>query len=476
MDLKKSKQLLVYLTVIYWVFAVGIYVIAYPQFRYSPVTGEKLAADSVVGEICDDQVYTQQLISPCDVIETAAIMTGNYDRENTGSLMISVRNGEDTLLAQKLVLVSDFANNEYTTISFDAPIEIGAGEDVVFEIRSRECTPGNAITIYVSGSMSSQKTTQNHWLNEEEGRGTLCIQVNGHNNLGFYLTYLVIVAGAFVILSLYTARCWKKTQKGIANPLATLCVLYSRYSFLMKQLVAREFKQKYKRSALGMAWSVMNPLLTMIVQYIVFSTIFKSNISSYPVYLLTGIVFFAFFNEAVNAGMTAISGNASLIKKVYMPKYIYPISRVVTSLVNFAMALIPLFLIVIVTRVPIKASMLLLIFDIVCFLMFIMGIALLLSTVVTFFQDILHLWGVLCMMWQYLTPIFYPETIIPVRFLGIYRLNPLYQFITFARICIIDGISPAPEAYFMCLFYAVGMLAIGAVVFKKYQNEFAFHL
>lgn len=476
MDFKKSKRLLAYLVVIYWIFAIGIYSIAYPQFRYSPVLGEKLVADSVVGEIYDDQVYTQQIISPCDVIETVAIMTGSYDRENTGYFVLSLRNGENILLVEKIIPVSDFINNEYTTISLDSPIEVGAGEEVVFEIKSRECEPGNAITVYVSGSMNSQKTTENHRLNGEEARGTLCIQLNGYNNLGFYLTYLFLVSGAFVLMSIYAAWCWKQAKKDIPNPLATLCILYSRYGFLMKQLVAREFKQKYKRSTLGMAWSVMNPLLTMIVQYVVFSTIFKSDIPNYPVYLLSGIVFFSFFNEAVNLGMTAIISNASLIKKVYMPKYIYPISRVITSLVNFALALIPLFLIVIGTRVPVKASMLLLIFDIFCFLMFIVGVSLLLSTIVTFFQDMLHLWGVLCMMWQYLTPIFYPETIIPAKFLDIYRLNPLYQFITFARTCIIDGISPAPESYFMCLFYAAGMLIVGAVVFKRYQNEFAFHL
>ena len=476
MDFKKSKRLLAYLAIIYWFFAVGIYMIAYPQFRYSPIVGERLVADSIVGEIYDDQVYRQSLISPCDVIETIEIMTGNYERENTGSFVISVLNGEGSLLTEQTVPVSMFINNDYTAITFDDPVEAGAGVPIIFEIRAQGCTPGNTITIYVSGSMNSQKTTDNHLLNGEEARGTLCIQMRGYNDLTVYITYLFIVSGVFILLAIYAAWCWKQAKKGIGNPLATICMVYSRYSFLMKQLVVRDFKQKYRRSTLGMAWSVMNPLLTMLVQYVVFSTLFKTDIPNYPVYLLTGIVFFSFFNEAVNSGMMAIIGNAALIKKVYMPKYIYPISRVATTLVNFALSLIPLFLIIVVTRVPIKASMLLLVFDILCFLLFVVGLALLLSTVATFFQDILHLWGVLCMMWQYLTPIFYPETIIPEKYLGIYRLNPLYQFIAFARTCIIEGISPTPESYFMCLLYAFGMLALGAAVFKKHQNKFAFHL
>ena len=187
-------------------------------------------------------------------------------------------------------------------------------------------------------------------------------------------------------------------------------------------------------------------------------------------------MFFSFFNESVNSAMISIIGNASLIKKVYMPRYIYPISRVITSLVNFGLALIPLMLIALITKTPIRASMLLLVFDILCFLIFIVGISLLLSTIVTFFQDVLHLWSVLIMIWQYLTPIFYPESIIPEKFVTIYRLNPLYQFISFARTCIIEGISPEPQAYFLCILYAGGMLALGATVFKKYQNEFVFRL
>lgn len=476
MDYKKSKRLLMYLAVIYWVFAVGIYAVAYPQFRYSPVTGEKLVADTIVGEVTDGMEFRQELVSPCDVIEQIAFMTGSFDRENSGSFLIRVEDSKETVLAEVSMPVAEFANNEYDAIALDSPIETAAGEMLTFVVRSQGCTPGDAITIYTSGSMTSQKTTANHLLNGEEARGTLCIQMSGYNNMLFYLSYIAIVVGLFALLAAYAAWCWKKAKQGKGNPLVTVCMVYSRYSFLIKQLVSRDFKQKYKRSTLGMAWSVMNPLLTMFVQYVVFSTLFKSNIPHYPVYLLTGIVFFSFFNESVNLGMTSIIGNATLIKKVYMPKYIYPISRILSSLVNFAMALIPLFLIIIVTRVPIRASMLLLFFDVACYLLFIVGLALLLSTIVTYFQDILHLWGVLCMMWQYLTPIFYPESIIPAQFLGVYRLNPLYQFIMFARTCIIDGISPAPQAYFLCLFYALGMLTVGAAVFKKYQNEFVFRL
>lgn len=192
--------------------------------------------------------------------------------------------------------------------------------------------------------------------------------------------------------------------------------------------------------------------------------------------MLTGIVFFSFFNEAVTMGMTSITGNAALIKKVYMPKYIYPVSRIFSSLVNFAFALMPLFLVMLVTGTPFRPAAFLLVFDILCLLAFVIGMTLLLTTAMTFFQDTQFLWSVVSMMWQYLTPIFYPETIIPANFLPLYRLNPMYQFVSFARVCIAEEISPAPSAYFCCLFFGLAVLLLGIVVFKKHQNKFVLYL
>lgn len=476
MDTKTSKRLLIILAVIYWVFAIGIYAIAYEQFRYSPVNGKALTADSVIGEVLDAQVLRQNTVAPADVINKVELMTGNYDRENSGSLTVTVMDSAETVIAAQTIPVSMLENNVYTVIPFDQAIEVTAGDQLIFEFSTQGCTPGDAITIYAAGTTQAVPGTENYRINGEEARGTLCIKLSGYDLLTFYKTYWVIVVAAFALASVYAAYCWKKAKQGKSNPLVTVCMVYSRYSFLIKQLVARDFKTKYKRSALGMAWSVMNPLLTMGVQYFVFSTLFQSDIPKYPVYLLTGIVFFSFFNEAVSMGMTSIIGNAPLIKKVYMPKYIYPVSRVMSSLVNFGLALLPLFLVVIVTGTAFRPSMLLLIFDIACFLMFIIGITLLLATATTFFQDMQFLWGILCMVWQYLTPIFYPETIIPENMLPFYRLNPLYQFITFARTCIIEGISPAPLSYFWCLLSAAVMLLLGVAVFKKHQDKFVLFL
>lgn len=174
--------------------------------------------------------------------------------------------------------------------------------------------------------------------------------------------------------------------------------------------------------------------------------------------------------------MTSITSNASLIKKVYIPKYIFPISKIISSLINFGLAIIPLFLVMLLTGIEFKFSLILLVFDILCLLAFILGMGLLLTTAMTFFQDTQFLWGIITMMWTYLTPMFYPESIIPARFLTLYHMNPMYQYITFARICIIDGISPEPMSYLWCVISSSIILILGIIVFKKNQDKFIMYL
>lgn len=227
---------------------------------------------------------------------------------------------------------------------------------------------------------------------------------------------------------------------------------------------------------LGIVWSFLNPLLTMLVQYVVFSTIFKSDIPNFPVYLLTGIVLFNFFSEACSMGITSILGNASLITKVYVPKYIYPVTRVLSSGINMLFSLVPLLLMIFLTKTALTPAILLLPFALACLICFCTGMVLVLSAAMVFFRDTQFLWNVLSMIWMYATPIFYPESIIPARFLTIYKLNPLYHFIRFARTVIMDGVSPEPKAYLICFVFAVGSLIIGGLIFRKAQDKFVLYL
>ena len=484
MDFKKSKKLLSYLAAAYWVLVIAIYFIAGDQFRYRAVSSDPLSASTSVGEIVDGTQIRQTVSVPTQKLTSVSVMTGTYGRKNTGTLLIQLENQQGDLIAEQQADISGFEDGKYTLIDLEQPVEGLMGEDLLMTLTTSGSAPGNAVTIYAGNTIVAGRfdIAQNiadkdkYTVNGQMGIGKLCVKVNGIEELSFYKTYWLIVSGMFAAAAGLCACWWKQAKAGKNNPLVTVCTICTRYQFLIKQLVGRDFKTKYKRSVLGMAWSFLNPLMTMCVQYIVFSTLFKSNIPNYSVYLLTGIVFMNFFNEAVSMGMTSIVSNAALIKKVYMPKYIYPISRVISSLVNFSITLIPLMLVMLLNGLWPRPALLLLVFDIICLLGFVAGMGLLLTTAMTFFQDTQFLWGVASMMWTYLTPIFYPESIIPAKLLTLYHMNPMYQYITFARICIIDGVSPEPMAYLWCLVSSLVVFVLGIAVFKKNQDKFVLYL
>lgn len=254
------------------------------------------------------------------------------------------------------------------------------------------------------------------------------------------------------------------------------CIAFTRYRFLIRQLVERDFKAKYKRSVLGILWSLLNPLLTVSVQYIVFSTIFKSSIENYALYLLIGIVCYNFFSESTMMCLTSILGNAQLITKVYVPKYIFPVTRTISSSINLLFSLIPIGLAILLMRVPVRASFLLIVYALACLIVFCMGVGMALSAIMVFFRDIQFLWNVFTMIIFYGTPILYPEQLLSGAWQLLFKLNPLYHVIRFIRIAVLDGVSPEPQAYLMCLMGAVLSFLAGCVIFKKTQDRFALNL
>lgn len=258
--------------------------------------------------------------------------------------------------------------------------------------------------------------------------------------------------------------------------LGKLIIDFQKYRFLLSQLVGRDFKTKYRRSVLGVLWSLLNPLLTMIVQFMVFSTLFRFDIPNYAVYLLSGIVMFNFMAEATSQSMTCIIQNASLINKVYVPKYIYPFSRVLSCGVNFLFSLIALYTVIIATGMPVTYHHIALIFGIGCMFVFICGISLLLAAMMVFFRDTQFLYSIGLTIWTYLTPIFYPESILPSAIMSIMKFNPMYHFIRFIRVIILNGGFPDPKAWVFCAVFAIGSLLLGIFVFNKTQNKFILYL
>ena len=249
-----------------------------------------------------------------------------------------------------------------------------------------------------------------------------------------------------------------------------------KYKFLIKQMVSRDFRLKYKRSLLGVFWSFLNPLLMMSVQYIVFSALFRFDIENYPVYLLTGIVMFSFFSESCSLTMNSLISSAALIKKVYVPKYIYPLTRTISSLINLLISMIPLLMVTLISGIRPSFSFLLVIVPVACVFLFSLGIGMMLAISMTAFRDTQYLWGVISMVWMYLTPIFYPVSILPEKVAMIMRFNPMCPFIDFMRSCIIDGVSPDASCYAMCFFWAAAVFLLGAHVFNRKQDKIILYL
>jgi len=253
---------------------------------------------------------------------------------------------------------------------------------------------------------------------------------------------------------------------------------FKKYSFLMSQMISRDFKVKYKRSVLGVLWSLLQPLLMMSVMALVFSQMFKFRMEgvNYLVYLMSGLIMFNYFSEASSNAMTSIVFNFQLMTKVYIPKYIFPLSKCLFVGINFLLSLIPLLLIVIITGAPISINYLLLPYVFICLLLFTIGIGFILSTISVFLRDMFYIYSIILTIWQYFTPIFYDISMLPMYLQKLFKFNPLYQFVTFMRTILLDAQTPSIQSFLWCGLSAIIVFIIGCVVFKKKQDKFIYYV
>lgn len=249
-----------------------------------------------------------------------------------------------------------------------------------------------------------------------------------------------------------------------------------KYRALLLRLVQRDLKVKYRRSVLGYLWSLLNPLLMMVVMSLVFSFMFRFDIPNYPIYLITGQIVFTFFSEATTMAMGSIIGNVSLIKKVYVPKYIFPISRVLSCFVTLLFSLVAVVIVMIATGTPLTPAILLFPLPLAYVLLFSMGVGLILSVLAVYFRDTTHLYGVLTTAWMYLTPIFYPIESIPDAIQPLIRANPLFLFIDCFRELVLYGRVPTLASTAACLAWCAVALLAGGLLFRKQQANFILHI
>lgn len=249
-----------------------------------------------------------------------------------------------------------------------------------------------------------------------------------------------------------------------------------KYKYLLYTLVIRDIKKKYRRSILGVVWSMLNPLLMMIITAMVFSTLFRFDIENYVLYLLIGQVVFTFYSESTNFAMGSILENSSLIKKVYVPKYLFPFSRVMSSCVNLLFTVPAILIMMIYTGQYPTWRIISFVVPLFLMLMFCLGIGLILAACVVYFRDMFHLYGVLLTALNYATPIFYPEKIVPQQFRFLLDCNPLYYYVSSFRQVLYSGGLPEVHTTMICFFMAVVALVTGTLIFRKLQNHFILYV
>ncbi len=249
-----------------------------------------------------------------------------------------------------------------------------------------------------------------------------------------------------------------------------------KHQFLFEELVKRDFKKKYKRTVLGMLWSILSPLLTLLVMSLVFTQFFGRSTPYYTTYLFAGNLVFSFFRESTNEGMTSLTSNAGIFTKVNVPKYLFLFSKNVSTLINFSLTLIIFFIFAAFDGITFTWKFVLLLYPILCLVLFNLGCGLVLSALFVFFKDILYLWNVFTLLLMYMSAIFYTidgySYTVQCLFLG----NPVYLYIRYFRKIVIEATVPTIWFHLLAAFYALFLFGLGILIYKKNNHKFLYYV
>jgi len=301
----------------------------------------------------------------------------------------------------------------------------------------------------------------------------LPIEVAGQRpgNVPMLMLYAGFLAFTVAILFVFILILATKTDY-VKGHIATLY----RFRHLLFMMVKRDFVTRYRRSVLGILWSVLNPLLTMLVISMVFSLLFRADIPNFPLYVLSGQLIFNFFSESTSLAMTSVLGNGAVIKKAYIPKYIFPVSQVVSSLVNVLFSFIAFLIVFIATRETFSWTMLLVPLPILYTFVFALGFGMLLSSIMVFFRDIGYIYSVGITLWMFLSAIMYPVEILPPRIFHLIHFNPMFHYISYFRDLTLNGVVPGLWANIICIGFALAALCAGMYAMITQQDKYILYL
>ena len=246
--------------------------------------------------------------------------------------------------------------------------------------------------------------------------------------------------------------------------------------FLFSELVKRDFTKKYKRTILGMAWSILAPLMNLLIMWLVFNKLLGSNVDHYVVYLFAGQLVFSYFTDATNLGMNSLVTNSGIFTKINIPKYLFLFSQNVSSLINFGLTLLIFFTFVALDGIPFTWKFLLLVYPVGCLIVFNLGVGLILSALFVFFRDMQYLWGIMTQLIMWLSAIFYTIDNYGQTAQYLFLLNPIYLYSRYFRKIVIESTIPTPQFHLLGLAYALIAFGVGAWMYKRYNHEFLYYV
>lgn len=460
---------------VFVVFGLIYFLVGKNNLRYLEYNEEytKINPTQITSNLSDGLVIKQEFVNHADYIEGIGLRFATYENSlKNGDIVVQMydSNGKELYCGQVSVL--DLNDNEDYYFRFENKIHVSRNSRLTLCIQEINNIDGIVATMWCG----EKKDDCDMHINDQIVDNTLYFDLISSRDGQFYELFL---GALFVLLVSYIAFCMfqkKKAVDGVQTGFGELVEIFTDYGFLLKQLVNRDFAIKYRRSYLGIVWVILNPLLSMIVLSAVFSYLFRFSIENFPVYLILGQVIFNFYSEATQISITTITGAGQMIKKVYVPKYIFPLSKTLFSFLNFVLAFIPVTLVMMFFKIPLTVNIVYLPLLLVTFFAFVLGMSFILSTVQVFLRDTQYLYSIFMTLLGYLTPIFYPITSLSPLFQKLMLLNPLYHYIDFLRVILLDGSTPSVQQTIACTLIGVVFLGLGIKCFRKHQKKFILYI
>lgn len=372
--------------------------------------------------------------------------------------------------------VADYFQNEnlkYTGFSFSIPADVfqgGAVDTMIFiEVSQDGSYRYEDVPYQIDYAQNSgaEGTGDPQTIPQQPGDSA---QSGGNENL-FASKYVTILLLAVVILTFCLLLFLL-----VHNDQGEMLRKFNQKKFLFSELIKRDFTLKYKRTILGMFWSILFPLVNLLIMWLVFNKLLGSNIDHFVVYLFAGQLIFNYFSDATNMGMTSLVDNASIFTKVNVPKYLFLFSRNVSTLINFGLTLMIFFLFVGLDGIPFSVKFLSLLYPIICLIILNLGTGMILSALYMFFRDMRYLWSVATQLLMWMSAIFYSIDGFSEEMQRLFLLNPVYLCIRYFRKVVIEDAIPTAQFHLLLAAISLGIFAVGCIVYKKKNHEFLYYV